>query len=464
MLDPALLRRSPDLVRQALAERGDPTALDPILALDERHRNLLAAIDQARAERNALSKLLGQAHGLLAKEGPDEPLPEKLHPLLALVGGSAARVGPTLASVIEAGGSVVRERGEQMRVQEQEERQLAQELHRHLLRLPNLPHSSVPRGADASANVVVREWGRKPQFEFAPRPHWELGEGLGIFDFERGAKLAGARFYALKGAGARLERALGDFMVDIHVREHGYTELWIPHLVRREMMEGTGQLPKFEEDAYRIESDDLFLVPTAEVPLTNFHGDEILDAAQLPLKYVALSPCFRREAGAAGRDTKGILRVHQFDKVELVKLATPATSYDELESLVHDAEAVLQRLGLHYRVLLLCTGDLGFAPAKTYDLEAWSPAQQRYIEVSSCSNCEAFQARRANIKFRPAPGAKAEHVHTLNGSGLAVGRTMALLLEHYQQADGSVNIPEALQPYTATGGAPLTAIGPGARA
>ncbi len=460
MLDPALLRRSPDLVRQALAERHDSTALDPILALDQRHRDLLAAIEQARAERNTLSKLLGQAHGLLARN-PDGLLPEKLHPLLALAGRSTTGAGTSLAAVINAVDGEMRLRGENMRVQEQEERQLAQDLHGQLLRLPNLPHASVPRGPDASHNVVVREWGQLPQFDFAPLPHWELGERLGIFDFERGAKLAGARFYAMRGAAPRLERALADFMLELHAGERGYTELWTPNLVRREIMEGTGHLPKFEDDAYKIESDDLFLVPTAEVPLTSFHRDEILDAAQLPMKYVALTPCFRREAGAAGRDTKGILRVHQFDKVELVKLATPTASYDELESLVGDAEAVLQRLGLPYRVVLLCTGDLGFAAAKTYDLEVWSAAQQRYIEVSSCSNCEAFQARRANIKYRPAPGARAEHVHTLNGSGLAIGRTLALLLEHYQRADGSVTIPESLQPYTARAGRPLTAIGPG---
>ena len=327
-------------------------------------------------------------------------------------------------------------------------KELEVELGQALLYVPNLPHESVPPGASSANNPVLRSHGERPAFAFQPRPHWELGEALGVLDFKRGAKLSGSRFTVLRGQGARLERALIAFMLDLHTREHGYTEILPPYLVLRESMQGTGQLPKFEEDAFKTADPELFLVPTAEVPVTNLHRDEILEAADLPLRYAAHTPCFRREAGAAGRDTRGLIRQHQFNKVELVKFATPESSYAELESLTADAERVLQRLGLHYRVVSLCAGDLGFSAAKTYDLEVWMPGQDAYREISSCSNFEDFQARRARIRFRRGEGGKPEWVHTLNGSGLAVGRTLAALLEVGQQADGAVLIPEALRPYT----------------
>jgi seryl-tRNA synthetase len=329
-------------------------------------------------------------------------------------------------------------------------RQVEGALDRKLLEIPNIHAPDVPIGEDETANVEVVRQGEPRQFDFEPKPHWEIGEALGIIDFERGAKISGSRFYALRGAGARLERALISFMLDRHTERHGYTEIFPPFLVRSECMTGTGQLPKFGEDAYHIESDDLWLVPTAEVPVTNLHREEILDAAQLPIKYAAYSACFRREAGAAGRDTRGIIRVHQFNKVELVKFTTPESSYAELESLRGDAEAILELLGLPYRTVALCTGDLTFSSAKTYDVEVWFPSQNTYREISSCSNFEAFQARRAGIRYRPLengkPG-KPEFVHTLNGSGLAVGRTLAAILENSQNADGSVQVPSALRPY-----------------
>jgi seryl-tRNA synthetase len=331
---------------------------------------------------------------------------------------------------------------------EAELKELEIELAQALLYVPNLPHESVPAGASSADNPVVRVWGERPALGFQPKPHWELGEALGILDFERGAKLSGSRFTVLVGQGARLERALIGFMLDVHTREHGYTEILPPFLVLRESMQGTGQLPKFEEDAFKTVDPELFLVPTAEVPVTNLHRDEILEAEAMPVKYVAHTPCFRREAGAAGRDTRGLIRQHQFNKVELVKFATPESSYAELESLTADAESILQRLGLHYRVVNLCGGDLGFSAAKTYDLEVWMPGLDTFREISSCSNFEDFQARRARIRFRRGEGGKPEWVHTLNGSGLAVGRTLAALLEVGQQADGSVLIPEALRPYT----------------
>jgi seryl-tRNA synthetase len=319
------------------------------------------------------------------------------------------------------------------------------------LQFPNTPHPSVPRGVSADDNVEVGRWGAPRAFDFTPRPHWELGEILGILDFERAARLAKSRFADLWGQGARLERALAQFMLDLHTKEHGYQELWVPHLVSVDTMVATAQLPKFEEELFKTVEPEagrpLYLIPTAEVPLTALHGGEVLSAEMLPRKYTACTPCYRREAGSYGKDTRGFLRQHQFDKVELVKLATPATSYDELEAMRQDAERVLQRLELPYRTVLLCTGDMGFASAKTYDLEAWLPAEGRYREISSCSNCEAFQARRAEIRFRPAGGGKPDYVHTLNGSGLAVGRTLIAVLENYQEADGSVTIPTALRPY-----------------
>ncbi len=317
-----------------------------------------------------------------------------------------------------------------------------------LMTLPNLPHATVPVGKTAEDNQEVRRHGDPPAFTFEPKPHWDLGPALGILDFERATRMSGARFSVLLGAGARLARALINFMLELHTQEHGYTEVEPPFLVNADALRGTGNLPKFEQDLFKIAGDwDLFLIPTAEVPLTNLHRTEILDGRLLPLRYTAYTPCFRSEAGSYGADVRGLIRQHQFDKVELVKITTPEQSHDELESLVRNAETVLERLGLAYRTVVLCTGDMGFASAKTYDIEVWLPSQKTYREISSCSNTEAFQARRANIKFRPQGTGKAEHVHTLNGSGLAVGRTLIAVLENYQQADGSVVVPEALRPY-----------------
>jgi seryl-tRNA synthetase len=341
--------------------------------------------------------------------------------------------------------------GDAIRALETELRAAERGLDELALRFPNLPHASVPVGTSADDNVEVRRWGEPRAFPFQARPHWELGEILGILDFERGARLAKSRFTVLWGLGARLERALVQFMLDLQTKAHGYQELWVPHLVNAETMLQTAQLPKFEEELFKTVEPEagrpLYLIPTAEVPLTALHGGEILAAETLPRKYAAFTPCYRREAGSYGKDTRGFLRQHQFDKVELVKLASPETSYDELEAMVRDAERVLQALALPYRTVLLCTGDMGFASAKTYDLEVWLPAEGRYREISSCSNCEAFQARRANLRYRPAGGGKPELLHTLNGSGLAVGRTLIAVLENYQEADGTVVVPPALQPY-----------------
>jgi seryl-tRNA synthetase len=316
-----------------------------------------------------------------------------------------------------------------------------------LLRIPNLPDETVKEGKDPSDNVEVKRWGEPPQFDFEPKPHWEIGEKLGILDFERGAKITGARFTLLKGAGALMERSLINFMLDLHTREHTYQEVFPPILVNRTSMTGTGQLPKFEDDLFRLVDPDYFLIPTAEVPVTNIHQEEIIEGKNLPLYYTAYTPCFRKEAGAYGKDTRGIIRQHQFNKVELVKFTTPDTSYQELEALLNNAEEVLKRLKLHYRVVNLCTGDLGFSAAKTYDIEVWLPSQKEYKEISSCSNFTDFQARRANIRYRPEPKAKPQFVHTLNGSGLAIGRTLVAIIENYQQKDGSVLVPEVLKPY-----------------
>ena len=418
MHDIRAIRETPELyVKGWDSKRLSGAALvEQILAFDATLRGAQTALQAAQAERNETSKKIGQAK---AQKNEDEATR-----LMAHV--------ETLKRTLE----------EQAEV----ERATAETLRGLLETLPNIPAPDVPVGESEEENVEVRRWGEPRAFDFEPRPHWEVGERLGILDFERAAKLAGARFAVLWGWGARLERALINFMLDLHLREHGYQEAWLPLLVSRETMTGTGQLPKFADDLFQTQ-DDLWLIPTAEVPLTNLHRGEILREAELPKRYVAYTPCFRREAGSYGADTRGLIRQHQFDKVELVKLATPATSYDELEGMVRDAEAVLQRLGLPYRVVALSTGDLGFAAAKTYDLEVWLPAQGRYREISSCSNCEAFQARRAEIRYRPAGGGKAEHVHTLNGSGVAVGRTWLAILENYQEADGSVTIPPALRPY-----------------
>lgn len=416
MLDYRLLRSEPDLVRDALLKRGYETEiLDAWLALDARWRELTTQVETLTAEQNRVSKEIP----LRKKAGEDtEPLLAQLRELKAQI--------------------------EQI---ENEKRAVEQEREAKLLLFPNIPHATTPIGKDASDNVEVRRGGQPHPMPFEPKPHWELAESLGLIDFERGAKVGGSGFHFYTGLGARLERALINFMLDLHTREHGYTEVFPPFLVRPEIMVGTGQLPKFEEEMYRCADDPLYLIPTAEVPVTNLYREEILSAEQLPIYLAAYSPCFRREAGAAGKATRGLLRLHQFNKVELVKFTTPETSYDEHEKLLRDAETVLQRLELPYRIVALCTGDLGFAAAKCYDLEVWAPGVQMWLEVSSCSNFEAFQARRATIRYRPEPTAKPEFVHTLNASGVATPRLMAAILENYQQEDGSVVIPEALHPY-----------------
>lgn len=341
----------------------------------------------------------------------------------------------------------MREVGDQIKELDEELRVIEEELNALLLSIPNLPHETVPIGDTEDDNVEIRKWGELPQFDFEPKPHWDVATELGIIDFERAAKVTGSRFVFYKGLGAKLERALMSFMLDLHTEQHGYTEMLPPYLVNRASLTGTGQLPKFEEDVFLVEKKDYFLIPTAEVPVTNYYRDEILSAKDLPAKFAAYSACFRSEAGSAGRDTRGLIRQHQFNKVELVKLVKPEDSYDELEKLTNDAEKVLQLLGLPYRVVAICTGDLGFTAAKKYDLEVWLPSYNTYREISSCSNFEDFQARRANIRFRREPKGKPEFVHTLNGSGLAIGRTVAAILENYQQKDGRVRIPEALRPY-----------------
>lgn len=418
MLDLKFIRTHPEVVKEALIRRGNTFNVDEVLAWDEAHRGLLAEGEQLRHRRNTLSEEVGRLKA----------------------------TGQDATGLIQE----VKEISRRIKEIDQELADLAQKLEAALLLLPNIPHSSVPVGPDETANVVLRVEGELRAFSFPPRPHWEIGEALDILDFARGAKIAGARFTVLKGWGARLERALINFMLDLHVREQGYTEVFPPFLVNRATMTGTGQLPKFEEDMFLCNREDLFLIPTAEVPVTNLFRDEILPGDALPISLTAYSACFRAEAGAAGRDTRGLIRQHQFNKVELVKFTRPEDSYAQLEQLTDDAEEVLRRLGLPYRVVVLSTGDLGFAAAKTYDLEVWFPSAGCYREISSCSNFEDFQARRANIRYRPEPGARPRFVHTLNGSGLAVGRTLAAILENYQQEDGSVVIPPALRPYLGT--------------
>ncbi|MGD0016857.1 MAG: serine--tRNA ligase [Verrucomicrobiia bacterium] len=420
MLDIKLIRDNPDAVRERLATRGsgDEARVSEIAALDEQRRKLLIESEGLKAERNKVSKEIG----LLKSKGQD----------VSAAMSRMKQVGDRIASL------------------DAEVAALDGKLQNITLMIPNLPHSSVPVGKTAADNREVRRWGEQPKFAFRPKPHWEIGEKLGILDFPRAAKISGSGFILYKGAGARLERGLINFLLDLHTREHGYTEVSPPFLINRNAMIGTGQLPKFEEDMYRLRDDDLFLAPTAEVPVANIHREEILNEADLPICYCAYTPCFRREAGAAGKETRGMIRVHQFDKVELIKFTSPETSYDELEKLVANAERVLQLLGLHYRVILLCTGDVGFASAKTYDIEVWAPGSRdggTYLEVSSCSNCEDFQARRANIRFKGADAKRRGFVHTLNGSGTALARLYVALLETYQQADGSVKLPEVLAPY-----------------
>jgi len=415
MLDIRLIREKPDFVRERLATRGggDEAKIDEILREDAERRRKETELQQLQAERNRLSKEIGAKR---SRGESADALEERAEEIKSYIADYSAM------------------------------RDLLDRTAGPLLEIPNLPHASVPIGKDPSANRAVREWGKKPELLGKPLDHVALGEKLKILDLERATKLSGSGFICFTGAGARLERALINFMLDLHTREHGYTEVSPPFLVRRDCMIGTSQLPKFESDMYGLESGELFLAPTAEVPVTNLHRDEILPILDLPKKFAAYTPCFRREAGSAGRETRGIIRVHQFDKVELVRITTAEKSYEELESLVADAEKVLQMLELHYRLTELCTGDLGFGSAKTYDLEVWSPGQNAYLEVSSCSNFEDFQARRMNLRYKDADG-KNKFAHTLNGSGVALPRLFAALIENSQQPEGSVRVPEKLQPY-----------------
>ncbi|MBU2027088.1 MAG: serine--tRNA ligase [Proteobacteria bacterium] len=415
MLDIKYLRQNIDFVAAKMRERGQETNLEQFIDLDSKRREIIQKVEGLRSERNAVSKQIG------GKKQKKEDAADLI-----------ARMGEVSNRIKELDESL---------------KQTDEGLQAILMMLPNLPHESVVCGKGAEDNPVVRIWGEKPSFSFTPRPHWEIGESLNILDFTRGAKITGARFTLFRGLGARLERAIINFMLDLHTGEHGYTEVLTPFMVNRESMTGTGQLPKFEEDLFRIDKTDYFLIPTAEVPVTNIHRDEILSEKELPIRYVAYSPCFRAEAGSYGKDTRGLIRQHQFNKVELVKFAKPESSYEELEKLTLNAEEVLKRLKIPYRVVCLCTADLGFSSAKTYDIEAWFSGQEAYREISSCSNCGDFQARRASIRFRREESGKVEFVHTLNGSGLAVGRTLVAVLENCQQADGSVVIPDELQPY-----------------
>jgi seryl-tRNA synthetase len=418
MIDPAYLREHPEEAAARLRTRGlDP---DELLAAFKRHdaerRQALLEVEELKREHNASGEQVAKAK----REGHDA------------------------AELIAQG----KARSEKIRGLEKAVTELEAQRDASLLVIPNLPHESVPVGTSAEDNPVVRTWGEIPTFAFTPKPHWEIGAALGILDFERATRMSGARFSVLSGGGARLARSLINFMLDVHTREHGYREFEPPFLVNSAALTGTGNLPKFKQDLFQIAGDwDLFLIPTAEVPLTNLHRGEILDGRLLPLKYTAYTPCFRSEAGSYGADVRGLIRQHQFDKVELVKFATPDQSHDELEALTRNAETILEQLGLPYRRVLLCTGDMGFASAKTYDIEVWLPSQHMYREISSCSNCESFQARRAQIKYRPEGTGKAQFAHTLNGSGLAVGRTLIAVLENYQQADGTVVVPEVLRSY-----------------
>ncbi|MEK0288710.1 serine--tRNA ligase [Caldifermentibacillus hisashii] len=416
MFNIKLLRENFEEVKAKLQHRGeDLSDLEKFGELDQKRRTLIVETEQLKKKRKDVSAQIA----VLKKENKDA---EDL--------------------VVE-----MREVGDQIKELDEELRVIEEELNALLLSIPNLPHETVPIGDTEDDNVEIRKWGELPQFDFEPKPHWDVATELGIIDFERAAKVTGSRFVFYKGLGAKLERALMSFMLDLHTEQHGYTEMLPPYLVNRASLTGTGQLPKFEEDVFLVEKKDYFLIPTAEVPVTNYYRDEILSAKDLPAKFAAYSACFRSEAGSAGRDTRGLIRQHQFNKVELVKFVKPEDSYDELEKLTNDAEKVLQLLGLPYRVVAICTGDLGFTAAKKYDLEVWLPSYNTYREISSCSNFEDFQARRANIRFRREPKAKPEFVHTLNGSGLAIGRTVAAILENYQQKDGRVRIPEALRPY-----------------
>ena len=417
MLDIKLLRSNFEDVEKALSNRNEDFDLSQFKVLDENRRTLLSEVEQLKAEQNKVSKQIP----VMKKECKDTAS------VMAEMKELSAKIKELDSKVSEA----------------------EQALNDYMLTLPNIPNPTVPQGKTDEDNVEIRKWGEPTQFDFEPKAHWDLGSDLGILDPETAAKISGSRFTVYRGDGARLERAIMNFFLDVHTEEHGYTEVFPPFMVSRESMTGTGQLPKFEEDAYKVYGDgkEYFLVPTAEVPVTNMYRDMILDGSMLPIKHCAYTACFRAEAGSAGRDTRGLIRQHQFNKVELVKFTKPEDSYEELEKLTRDAEDVLQKLGLPYRVVKICLGDLGFTAAMKYDIEVWMPSYGRYVEISSCSNFEAFQARRANIKYKDDPKAKAEYVHTLNGSGVAIGRTTAAIMENYQQKDGSIKIPEVLQKY-----------------
>lgn len=415
MLDVKFIRENIDFVTERLSARGGHVDLTAFRQLDEQRRKLLLEVEEMKAQRNSESAEIGK----LKKQGLDAGERQE----------------------------AVRTLGEKIKAADEKEKDVQQHLSNLLMTFPNIPHESVPVGFGEESNELVRDWGKKPDFDFKPLPHWDLGEMLDILDFPRAAKMAGARFSLLTGAGARLERALINFMLDMHTSRHGYREVLTPFMVQPPCLEGTGNLPKFQDDLFSVENGEFYLIPTAEVPVTNIHREEILKESDLPLRYTAYSPCFRREAGSHGKDTRGLIRLHQFNKVELVKFTLPEDSYQELETLTQNAEKVLQELGLHYRVMTLATGDLGFSAAKTYDLEVWLPSQEAYREISSCSNFEDFQARRAQIRYKPAEGKGTRFVHTLNGSGLAVGRCLVAILENYQQADGTVVVPEALRGY-----------------
>jgi seryl-tRNA synthetase len=414
MLDLQFIRENIETVRNACRDKRASVDLDALLGLDRERREAIQKADQLKAERNRASEDIAG----LKKEKKDAS--DKIAAMKTV--------------------------GDEIKGLDEKIRGLEESMRALLIHIPNIPHASCPVGGP-EANRIVKEWGEIPKFDFKVQPHWDIGPALGLIDFDRGSRLSGSNFVALFGMGARLERGLINFMIDLHVQKHGYREVWVPVIVRREMMFGTGQLPKLEEDMYHCGKDDLFLIPTAEVPVTNLHREEILDGAKLPIRYTAYTPCFRREAGSYGSDTRGLVRVHQFDKVEMVKFVKPETSYDELESLLGNAEEVLQILKIPYRVLCLATGDMSFGAAKCYDIEAWAPGVGRWLEVSSCSNCEDFQSRRMNIRYRPEKSGKSELVHTLNGSGLALPRTVIAILENFQTDEGTVIVPEALRPY-----------------
>ncbi len=418
MLDIKILRTEPDKIREALKNRCNDLDITPAIELDAKRRELLTDVEQKKAKQNEITKKIP----------------------------AMKKAGENTDSIF----AEMRELSDEIKKDDAKISEIDEELRNFMLRIPNIPNLSVPVGADDSENVEMRKFSTPREFTFEPKAHWEIGVDLDILDFDRGAKIAGSRFTVYKGLGARLERAVIQFFLNTHTEESGYTEIFPPYMVNRASMTGTGQLPKFEEDAFKVENNGYFLIPTAEVPVTNLYRDEILEGDKLPIKFCAYSACFRAEAGSAGRDTRGLIRQHQFNKVELVKFANPENSYEELEKLTNDAEKLLQLLNIPYRVVCLSTGDLGFSSAKTYDIEVWMPSYNRYVEISSCSNFEDYQARRANIRFKNNPKDKAQFVHTLNGSGLAVGRTVAAILENFQNEDGTVTIPEVLIPYMGT--------------